>query len=65
MLSTSATLLQRLRDRDNIAWHRLVAMYTPLPGQPGFNPAFLTTYIFVSDGTAQQFLAALHNAVPN
>ena len=30
MNSTSATLLQRVRDRDNSAWHRLVEMYAPL-----------------------------------
>ena len=30
MISTSATLLQRLRDRDDSAWRRLVEMYTPL-----------------------------------
>lgn len=30
MLSTSATLLQRLRDREDRAWRRLVEMYTPL-----------------------------------
>jgi RNA polymerase sigma-70 factor (ECF subfamily) len=30
MTATSATLLQRLRDRDDSAWQRLVSLYTPL-----------------------------------
>lgn len=28
------------------------ATFTPLPGQPGFDPSLMPTYVFVSDGVA-------------
>ena len=30
------------------------AIYTPLPGQPGYDPGFLPTYNFVSDGVVPE-----------
>jgi hypothetical protein len=35
------------------------AIYTPLPGQPGFDPGFLPTYNFVSDGVVPEPSTAL------
>jgi hypothetical protein len=30
------------------------AIYTPSPGQPGYDPGFLPTYNFVSDGVVPE-----------